>query len=114
MQKEHRINGAYAVGLLFVVLVLHGCMTVKPASRIIGSWDGQLHGFHIVVEYTQTTVGISGMEPVPYAIDGNVITLATENAQTYRVEFPSRDEMIQIDDITGTEQKFTRSKPESD
>jgi hypothetical protein len=107
-------TSAIASGLLMISLVLSGCMTVTPASRIIGSWDGQLHGFPIVVEYTQSTVGISGKEPVPYTIDGDVITLATENAQTYRVEFPSGGEMIQIDDVTGMEQKYTRRTPESD
>ena len=114
MQKDHLNSSAYAIGLLLLALVFSGCMTMNPASQIIGSWDGQLHGFPIVVEYTQSTVGISGKAPVPYSIDGNFITLATENAQTYRVEFPSRREMVQIDDVTGTEQKFTRMTPEPD
>ena len=114
MQKNHLKSGVHFVGLILLALVLNGCMTAKPAARIIGSWDGQLHGFPIVLEYTQTTVGISGKEPVPYSIDGDIITLATENAQIYRVEFPARSEMVQIDEITGTEQKYTRSKPESD
>jgi len=114
VQKNHLKAGAHAVGLLLLALLLNGCVTAKPAARIIGSWDGQLHGFPIVLEYTQTTVGISGKEPVPYSIDGDVITLTTESGQTYRVEFPARGEMIQIDEITATEQKYTRSKPESD
>ncbi|MDK1023522.1 MAG: hypothetical protein QGD92_04740 [Gammaproteobacteria bacterium] len=114
MQNNHQKTWVYAVGLLLLSLGLNGCMTVQPASQIIGSWDGQLHGFPIVVEYTETTVGVSGTEPVAYSIEDNVITLATENVQTYRIEFPSKHEMIQIDDVTGTEQRYIRRNPESD
>lgn len=113
MKNNHHRTAAYAAGLLLLAQVLSGCMTAPPAEQIIGSWNGQLHGFPVVVEYTQTTVGVSGAEPVEYAIEGNLITLATENGQTYRVEFPSRHEMIQIDDVTGTEQKYIRRTPES-
>jgi hypothetical protein len=114
VEKHHLRTGALAIDLLMILLVLGGCMTVTPASRIIGIWDGQLHGFPIHVEYTQSTVGIGSKESVPYTIDGEVITLATENAQTYRVEFPSMDEMIQIDEVTDMEQKYTRRSPAPD
>lgn len=114
MNNNHHRTAAYAAGLLLLSQVLGGCMTAQPAAQIIGSWAGQLHGFPVVVEYTKTTVGVSGTEPVNYAIEGNVITLATENGQTYRVEFPSKSEMIQIDDVTGTEQKYSRRTPDAD
>lgn len=108
VQKIHLRVRVLAVGLLLVALVAGGCVTVEPSTRIIGIWDGQLHGFPIIVEYTRATVRISGKDPVPYTIDGNILTLPAGSLQTYRVEFPSANEMIQFDDVTGTEQKYTR------
>ena len=114
MRIKYLNAGTCATSLVLLSLVISGCVTPRPASRVIGSWDSELHGFPIAVEYTQTTVGIGDTEPVPYSIDGNLITLGTENSQRYRVEFPARDEMIQIDEVTGTEQKYVRSTRDSD
>ena len=107
--RKNLINkAAWTIGFILLSSILAGCQSVKPAKAIIGSWNGQLHGFPVVVEYTETTVGVGNVMPVTYSIDGDLITLANENSERYRVEFPAKNEMLQINEMTGTTQQFTR------
>ncbi len=108
MQNYALKTGVLTVTLWLFSLMLTGCQSIQPVQQIVGSWDGKLHGFPVVIEYTRNTVSVNGMEPVGYSIAADLVTLDTEISQQYRVQFPSRDEMIQVDSASGAEQKYTR------
>lgn len=98
------------LSLLFLAVILSAC-AVTPVTiqeRIVGSWHTDLAGFQVVFEYTTTTVGIAPHAPVPYTLEGDLITFQFQDPQTRRVEFLSSNVMVQTDEITGIKQTFTR------
>lgn len=95
---------------LIVVLLAVGCDTVPRAPEliIVGTWRGDVAGVPVVYEYTDSTVRVVGHDAVPYQIDDGVLTLLVEGGSERTVVFPTRDEMIQTDPLTGTELKLLR------
>ena len=96
------------IAIALLSLALASCASIKPAKQLLGQWDGQLHGYPVLVEYTATTVAIGKMAPVTYSLDGDLITLAGDSPSSYRLAFPSKNEMIQVDNVSGSEIKYTR------
>lgn len=102
--------------LLLVVMVasLSGCMAFRadPGERIVGQWRTQIGGFPVIVEYGEEAVQVANYQPVQYQFDGNQLTFEQGGSQTRIVSFPSSDEMIQTDPMTGTEHRFVRVQEE--
>lgn len=96
--------------LLLVLLSTGGCFLrhVSVGDRIVGRWKTELAGFPVVVEYTDTTMGVGTYTPVPYTIDGDVIRFESEGTESRKIAFISDDIMVQTDLTTGVERTFTR------
>lgn len=77
---------------------------------IVGSWWSELRGFPVTVEYTEGTVRIGDYDAVSYHIDEGKLILVQEGSRPRMLSFPSPDEMIQTDSLTGTNHKFVRVK----
>ena len=77
---------------------------------IVGSWQSELGGFPVTVEYTEDTVRIGDYDAVSYQINEGNLILDQEGSQPRMLSFPSPDEMIQTDSLTGTNHKFVRVK----
>ncbi|MFP6808951.1 MAG: hypothetical protein VB957_17480 [Pseudomonadales bacterium] len=97
-------------GVAVLVLNVSGCMSLgrSPEQLILGSWQSAIGGFPVIVEYTVETVQVKGHDAIPYQILDGVLSLAQEGSNTRAVSFPSRNEMVQVDSITGTEHAYTR------
>ena len=95
-----------------LVLVASSCATTgnSLSQMIVGTWKSELGGFPVVVEYTQDTVSIGNYDAVAYQISDGKLILAKEGSQSRMLSFSSADEMIQTDDLTGTEHRFVRVK----
>ncbi len=108
-------NGRIITGVLsalVIALIVSGCASMgdNPAKQIIGSWQSDIGGFPLVVEYTDKTVKVVGYDEIPYKIEDGQLILNQKGSQPRSVSFPSENEMVQMDSITGTAQKFTRTK----
>lgn len=92
------------------LFMLEGCSLfgADPAERILGKWQYQVAGLPVVVEYDEKTVRVGNNPPVGYMLDGDRLTFAMGEDQVRIVSFPSRDEMVQEDPVTGTVQRFRR------
>lgn len=109
-QVSVKFQRAIGYAILFTLIIAPvACVTLQPSVQVIGHWQGDLKGFPLEIVYTETTVGVDGSSPVSYTMSGNVVTLVTEDHRSYRVEFPSRNEMVQIDESTGDRQSFRRT-----
>jgi len=95
--------------VIALLLVMSGCAIFQSAPGIVGNWRSEIQGFPVELSYTESTVGINGSEPIPYTIEDGTVTLVMDDVRTYKVEFPSRNEMIQIDESTGARQSFRRN-----
>jgi uncharacterized protein YdhG (YjbR/CyaY superfamily) len=96
------------LALLFLAMISVACAVIPIQERIVGNWHSDLAGFQVVYEYTSTTVGIVPHAPVPYSLEGDLITFQFEDPQTRKVEFLSGDVMVQTDERTGIRQTFKR------
>lgn len=96
--------------LAAMVIALSSCMSFRadPGERIVGQWRTQVGGFPVTVEYSEEAVQVANYQPVRYQLDGNELTFQQGGSQTRVVAFPSRNEMIQTDPMTGTEHRFVR------
>ena len=94
------------------LLPLSSCGSVQPTfqAQLLGVWQTDLAGFPVVVEFTETTVGIVGEEGVPYTLADDVLTYDFGGPQSRRIEFPSADVMVHIDEIAGSSQSYTRQR----
>jgi hypothetical protein len=98
-----------AFWVVCMLLAVTACMTAKPASELLlGSWQTQVGGFPVTVEYTSTVVSVDGQSPVSYQLAGDRLQIAEGGSQVRILQFPSNAEMIQIDPMTGTEHRFNR------
>jgi hypothetical protein len=104
----NKLQVVHSSVVIALLLLISGCAIFQSAPGIVGKWHSEIQGFPVELSYTESTVGVNGSEPVPYTIEDNTVTLVMDDVRTYRVEFPSRDEMIQIDDSTGARQSFRR------
>ena len=95
--------------LLGLVVVTAGCAT-SPSQKIVGAWQSELGGFPVLAKYTDETVSIGDYAAVSYQIEGGKLVLAQEGSRPRLLSFPSADEMVQTDTLTGTAHKFTRVK----
>jgi len=99
-----------ALCIISMLLLVTGCMTARPASELLlGTWQSQVGGFPVTVDYTPTMVSVDGQTPVPYALSGDRLQFAEGGSQVRILQFPSATEMIQTDPMTGTEHRFSRS-----
>ncbi len=95
---------------LLILLILGGCSTlrVEPATDILGKWTTNLSGFPVTVLYTDATVQVGSALPVPYTLAGDELRFVGGDSQVRLVSFPSRSAMLQVDPLTGTEQRYSR------
>ncbi|MCB1647030.1 MAG: hypothetical protein KDI36_16335 [Pseudomonadales bacterium] len=93
-----------------LLLWFSGCAVLKPdpAAQLPGDWQGSLAGFPVVLHYTATGVVVGDNPEVPYKLDGDRLTFQDGGTQLRLLSFPSRDEMIQTDPLTGSEHHFKR------
>jgi hypothetical protein len=96
--------------LILCILWLSGCMSVEERvdQRIVGEWQSSIGGYPVTVQFTRTTVQVAGATPVPYRLDGERLSFANGGNQVRIVSFPSSDEMVQADPMTGTQQHYRR------
>ena len=78
-------------------------------QRIIGEWQSSIAGYPVLVQFTSTTVRVAGAPAVPYRLDGDRLSFANGASQVRIVTFPSSNEMVQTDPLTGTEQHYRRA-----
>ncbi len=98
------------VSALVIALIISGCASMgsNTAKQIVGSWQSDIGGFPLIVEYTDKTVKVVGYNEIPYRIEDGQLILAQKGSSPRAVSFPAENEMVQIDSVTGTAQKFTR------
>jgi hypothetical protein len=104
-----------AVWVVCMLLTVTACMTAKPpepqkpaSELLLGSWQTQVGGFPVTVEYTSTAVSVDGQPPVSYQLAGDRLQIAEGGSQVRILQFPSNAEMVQIDPMTGSEHRFNR------
>ena len=98
-----------ALCAISMLLLVTACMTTKPASEmLVGSWQTQVGGFPVTVDYTATAVSVDGQAPVPYQLTADRLQIAEGGSQVRILQFPSTNEMIQTDPMTGSEHRFSR------
>jgi hypothetical protein len=97
---------------LLVILILSGCASqpMAPADPILGSWQSDVAGFTINASYTADAVSLDDHSPVPYSLDGDRLTIGNDAVSVRIVSFPERNEMAQLDPLTGSTQRFIRSQ----
>lgn len=96
--------------VITLLLISAGCSTFRPApaDAILGRWSSEVGGYPVIVAYEPSQVLVEGGTPTAYQLDGNELRFQDGGSQMRLVRFPSRDEMIQTDPMTGTEYLFTR------
>lgn len=97
--------------LLVTSALLGGCTVIQPppAEQILGRWQANVGGYPVTVSYDENAVTVAGAEPVSYSLIGDELQVAGGESQVRHVSFPSRDEMVQHDPLTGTETRFVRA-----
>ncbi|MEX0941816.1 MAG: hypothetical protein WD002_04655 [Pseudomonadales bacterium] len=90
---------------------MSGCalIPVDPSEGIVGEWQSVVGGFPVSVRYTDTTVQVGDGSAIGYSLNDNELKVAGETSQRRIVSFPSRDEMILRDPLTGSEQRYVRA-----
>ena len=96
------------VRLLLVTVFISGCVSLTPAERIIGQWQTDLNGFPVMVAVTGETITVVGQEPVAYILEADTLSMASSEHAVIRIEFPSKNEMLQTNVSTGEVQRYTR------
>ncbi len=103
--KQFRI---WASGAM--VLVLSACVSTggRQADLIVGTWETRVGGFPLEVTYGEDTSTVSGYDAIPYTIEEDRLVVGGAGGFVRILSFPARDEMIQTDPLTGTEQRYVR------
>ncbi len=108
-RKRLRQGGRLAL-ITLVLAILGGCLSlpVNKTNQLLGTWRSEVGGFPVVVAYSETTVRVAGYNELPYQFEHDSLVIAGDVTQTRIVSFPSADEMVHTDPLTGTEQRFSR------
>ena len=95
-----------------LLMLLAGCQSVldTPAQKILGTWQSEVGGFPIEHLYDAKTVSISGRDAVAYQLMEDSLLVDSLGASNRIVSFPSEDEMLQTDPLTGSVHRFLRFK----
>ena len=98
------------IPILLTALILQGCATTPPdpATRILGTWESAVGGFTVTTAFTDADVRVGDAAPLGYTLEGNVLVIDGDPNVAREISFPSRDEMIQKDRLTGTEHRYRR------
>jgi hypothetical protein len=96
--------------LIALVFSVSACSSFggNPAERLAGEWRTEVAGFRVTVVYSDDTVRVGQSEPVPYVLEGDRLSFVDGGSQVRILSFPSRDEMVQTDPMTGTQHAFVR------
>ncbi|MDA0791013.1 MAG: hypothetical protein O2780_16330 [Proteobacteria bacterium] len=96
--------------IVIILFLAAGCSTAPiPADAMIqGTWRGDIGGVPVIYEYTDNMVRVVGYDAVPYRIDDGRLTVMVQGSTERIVAFPSRDEMVQTDPVTGTQLRLMR------
>ncbi|MFT4712487.1 MAG: hypothetical protein ACJAVI_001323 [Candidatus Azotimanducaceae bacterium] len=82
--------------------------TSNPATQLLGSWQVEMAGINLIVEYSEIMVQVGGNAPVQYKLEGDELTFVDGGSQKRMIRFPGKDQMVQSDPLTGTERVYTR------
>ena len=96
--------------LIGLLGLLQSCaiFSASEPQGIVGDWTSQVGGFPVRVTYSESTLQIGDNAPVNYVLNEGQLTVSDDTAQTRMVSFPTTNEMIQLDPLTGTEHAFFR------
>ena len=96
--------------IVVTVLLLSACTNrqVIPSQHIQGHWQSDLAGFTIKSTYLDGLVSVDSHAPIVYELDGDRLIIGGDALSLRIVSFPSDSEMIQLDPLTGTEQRYRR------
>lgn len=99
-----------SLALIAFLGLLQSCaiFTASPQKAIIGDWTSKVGEFPVRVTYSASTVQIGDNEPVSYVLNEGQLMVADDDGQTRAVSFPTKNEMIQLDPLTGTQHAFMR------
>ncbi len=95
---------------LLSLLTLSGCISTPtdPAEAILGSWESSVGGFSVITTFSDDSVTIDGYEPRAYKLEGNRLVVDGDDLTARIVSFPASGEMVQLDELTDTQQSFRR------
>lgn len=97
-----------AVGIAVFSLLFAACATTSgPASLhqqlMTGQWEGEMQGFPLVLEYTETDIVVVGMGmSLPYQLDGDEMTFDVPGMGSMTVKIAiDGDTLTQTEVTTG-------------
>ncbi|MBO6821094.1 MAG: hypothetical protein JJ890_02085 [Pseudomonadales bacterium] len=92
------------------MILVTSCATSVPfpSEQIIGTWRSQVGGFDVTTTYTIDEVTVDGFDSKPYVLNGSELVIEDDAISARTVSFPSKGEMVQVDNITETVHVFTR------
>ena len=95
---------------LLAVVIVSGCASMgdRTRNRMPGTWQTTIGGYPVTVVYTRETVKVAGSGPVSYKLVGDRLSFPGGGSQVRVVSFPSRDEMVQTDPMTGEALHYRR------
>ena len=95
---------------LILITLLTSCTTFgpPPAEQLLGTWQTEIGGFPVTLEYNETSVTIGDNEAVTYQLDGDRLSFANGGEQVRILSFDGGDQMSQLDPLTGTTHRFSR------
>lgn len=98
------------LALSVIVLLLSGCVSQapEPSETIIGGWQSELGGFVFISTFTAADVSVDGHSPVAYSLNGDQLVIGGDSSSIRLLSFPSEDEMIQVDPLTGSAHRYQR------
>ena len=108
---RHMLFAKKSYLLLLLALILQGCVSTapSPSEQIIGAWTSVIGGIETVSTYTESTVSLDNNPGLPYVLEGSELVVNGDRNTRRMVSFPSETEMVQLNPITGTQHRFTRS-----
>lgn len=108
---ERSLQSTARCTFLLVIMAIAGCASfgADPHKRLLGEWHSSIGGYPVDVTYTTATVQVDGAKPVAYTLEGTRLRFAHGGSQVRIVTFPSRNEMIQTDPLTGAAQHYVRA-----
>jgi hypothetical protein len=86
--------------------------TATIRNKLLGTWLYEYNGVTVEVTYTDTTVKLGGVEPAPYALNGNEITIDIVGPKTSIIDFTNQGEMVQTNKADGQRYVFRRKPVE--
>ncbi|MBT4519747.1 MAG: hypothetical protein HOC23_07060 [Halieaceae bacterium] len=101
------------LALICMTSMLFACAStsVNYSEYMKGQWDTQIQGFPVVVEFTESTVGVVGFgAPIPYTLEGNTISFDFQGLQVASIDTVDKNEMTHTNVNTQAVTTFKRKQ----